>query len=165
MSARDALMRFSKKQLSTNCKPIRKKNGKPEQITVKECMAWFHEHGFLMDIIESRAVFSASAGRYLRGQTVAGMVDSVGCTPTGIGCFVEFKAKGKISTLKEHQKEFIRQKILKGCFAVVTDCKDDLAQKYHQWNLIQEHDKDSSVGYLLSVLPKCSSDNSELFGT
>ena len=149
MSAWDALLKHHQKQLPKENKKTRK-NGKPEQITVRECMHWFNDHGFSMNIVESKAVYSASAGRYLRGQVAAGFLDSAGCTPLGIGCFVEFKAKGKRTTLRDAQREFIRDKVLKGCFSCVVDSQQNLENIYTQWiNL----DREGGIAYLLSILP------------
>ena len=136
-----------------NYKP-RKKNKKPEQQTVKECMEWFHEFGFSMHVVDSTAVYSVSAGRYLTGQTVAGFSDSAGCTPEGVGCFVEFKAKGQLRTLRPAQREFLRAKILKGCFACVVDSKTLLHETYFHWVRLERIDSQAPTAYLLDQLPR-----------
>lgn len=151
MSAWNALLKHHQKQLGTD-KKVTRKNKKPEQETVKFCMKWLEDSGFSVHIIESKAVYSRSAGRYLSGQTVSGMSDCVGCTPHGIGAFIEFKAKGKCSTLKPHQRQFLKDKILRGCFAVVVDSKELLSQYYVKWNIIE--DRDEKIAFLLEILPK-----------
>lgn len=150
MSVRDAIEKYSRKQLKDNTGP-RRKNSKPEKLVVSECMKWFNEFGFSMTVVESKAVYSASAGRYLSGQAAAGFPDSVGCTPFGVGCFVEFKAKGKVATLRDGQREFLKEKILKGCFACVVDSMTMLQGIYCQWCNLKEQDR--KVAYLLSKLP------------
>ena len=132
----------------------KRRNQKPEQQVVKACMEWMRERGFSMDVVESKAVYSVSSGRYLRGQTTPGFVDAAGCTPEGIGCFIEFKAKGKVSTLRLSQKEFLKQKIYKGCFACVVDSTERLSEIYSNWLDLFKKDRDLSIAYLLKQLPQ-----------
>lgn len=162
MSVKDAVLKYHEKQLPKKGKKPRK-NSKPEQKTVSQCMEWFHEHGFSMSVVDSTATFSVAANRYLRGQAAAGFPDSAGCDPLGVGCFVEFKAAGKLSTLREGQREFLKQKILKGCFAVVVDCTTRLEQLYSGWVVLG---RDERIAYLLDQLPKkrkLVQDNNALF--
>lgn len=162
----DRIKNIIEKQHAKECAPKRsrsKRNQKPEQITVRECMDWFNDLGFSMSVVESKAVFSASAGRYLSGQTVAGFTDSAGCTPYGMGCFVEFKARGKRSTLRPAQREFIKAKIFKGCFACVVDSKDRLHEVYFKWLELSRKDKETAIAYLLSDLPKKKEEPTDLF--
>lgn len=149
MSAEDALMNYQKRVLES-VKTSQKKNKKPEKDVEKACMAWFEAKGFSMHIIESKAVYNPKLGRYLKGQTVSGMSDSIGCTPDGIGCFVEFKAKGKKFTLKEHQRNFLTEKINRGCFAAVVDDVRDLEATYQHWAFLDQADKKR---YLTSIMP------------
>ena len=160
MSVKDALESYSKKQLQSN-RTTSRKNKKPEQKTVNACMAFFEEYGFSMHIVESKAVYSVAAGGYIRGQTVSGFSDSAGCTPTGVGCFVEFKAKGKRSTLRLAQKEFLKEKILKGCFACVVDSDALLKEYYSEWSARDEFD--DRVSYLFNLLPKKKEKTPDLF--
>jgi len=155
MSAKDALMNFSKKQIKSNEVILRKSNDKPEQDVEKACMPWFKSTGFSMNVVESKAVWNNKARRYLSGQTVSGFTDSAGCTPSGIGSFVEFKAKGKRSSLKEHQRKFIHEKIIKGCFSCVVDSVECLEKTYQMWNLFMlDGERSQSIAYLLSILPE-----------
>lgn len=150
MSVEDAVLNFSRKQLKSETKS-NKKNKSPEKDVEKECMNWFNTNGFSMNVVESKAVFNQSAGRYLTGQTITGFLDSAGCTPSGYGCFVEFKAKKKLSTLRQRQRIFMREKILKGCFSCVVDGAELLQENYQAWNVLGKEDR---VGYLLSIIPK-----------
>ncbi|MCC6271585.1 MAG: hypothetical protein IT190_09940 [Microbacteriaceae bacterium] len=132
MSARDALNKFYAKQTST-LKPKRK-NKTPEADFKKEAMAWLNSKGFSVHSIESKAVYSRAAGRYLRGQTDSGVSDIVGVTPIfGIACFIELKAPGKRSTLKLHQRQFLLGKIEKYAFSICTDSIDHLLNTFSRW--------------------------------
>lgn len=153
MSVKDALEKYSKKQLSSDRRPTRK-NKKPEQKTVNACMEFFKDFGFSMHIVESKAVYNVRAGRYLTGQTVSGFTDSAACTPNGIGCFVEFKAKGRLSTLREAQREFMMEKIIKGCFSCVVDSAERLKRIYADWTKLKNLGGDEATAYLLAEMPK-----------
>lgn len=149
----NALLKYHQKQLdSGKRKRTSKKNKKPEFEVVKSCMKWLRDNGFSVDIVEAKAVYSRSAGMYLNGQTTAGMTDCVGCTPIGTACFIEFKAKDRICTLKEHQREFIRQKILLGAFSTCVDSVERLSNVYMKWQMLGE--REQKIAFLLSLLPK-----------
>ena len=164
MSIEDAVKKFSQKQLPS--KRRGKKNKKPEQKTVNACMAFFESRGFSMHVVESRAVYSLASSSYLRGQTIPGFSDSAGCTPNGIGSFVEFKAKDRLSTLRPAQREFLKEKILKGCFACVVDSVELLERIYHRWVELAPDGLDQQIAYLLSCLPrqkKSEQDSNDFF--
>ena len=99
----------------------KKKNNRPEKEVEKEVMEWLKRNDFSCHVVESKAVFSASAGIFLHSQADPGMSDIIGCTPDGMGCFIELKAKGKKSTLKMHQRKFLLSKIARGAFSVCVD--------------------------------------------
>lgn len=149
----NAINRYSDKQAKKLEPKVARKNRKPEQESVFECLSWLKRNGFDCDIIESKATFSVKAGRYLRSQAVAGMSDLVGNDKDGRACFIEIKAKGRRSTLKEHQFEFLARKIKSNCFATVATGEDELEEIYSRFleclNLNQSHAQE----YLLSQLP------------
>lgn len=128
-STKRALERYFDKQARRN-DPLRKKRsyGAPEKEVEKEVMAWLKENDFSCDVVESKAVFNRSAGTYVSGQTVKGMSDIVGCTPDGMGCFIELKAHGRRSQLKIHQRKFLLAKMMRGAFACVVDSVDYLEE-------------------------------------
>jgi len=135
------------------------KNRKPEKEVEKACMNWFRDQGFSMNVIE------ASGGRNMYGAITvkSGFVDSAGCTPLGIGSFVEFKAPGRLSTLRDNQREFLLEKINKGCFACVVDSAGSLSRLYQEWYMIYIEDKNQSIELLLNSLPKKRVSNDKLF--
>jgi len=152
MSALDALNKFSTKDAKKHGpKKKRAKNKAPEKDVQREVMAWFIAHGFFISVIESKAVFSASAGRYLRGQAVSGFPDLVGCSPNGQATFVELKSPGRRNTLRDGQRDFLERAIAHGAFAVCTDTVDFLSMAYEHWLKVSGDNKKT---FLLSLLPK-----------
>lgn len=138
MSARDALLNYSKKQIKTK---RTKRNSSPEKEVEKEVMHWLRTHGFSCHVVESKAVYSPSAGGYKSGQTIPGFSDVVGCDPNGMAVFIELKAKGRNSTLKEHQYLFLKNKIEHGAFAVCVDSVMLLERVYQNWCLANDENK------------------------
>lgn len=134
MSAQDALNKYYAKQLREFTKKPKKKNQSPEADFKKEAMAWLNSKGFSVHSIESKAVWNPKANRYIRGQTDSGFSDLVGVTPTyGVACFIELKAPGRRSTLKEHQKHFLISKIDKMAFAICTDSIAHIDGIFMRW--------------------------------
>lgn len=160
MSVKDALEKFSQKDASKWAKKTKpsKKNKKPEKEVEREVMQWLDSHGFSCHVVESKAVYSAAAGRYVRGQTVQGFPDIVGCDPNGIAVFIELKAKGRRSTIKEHQTEFLKKKLRMGAFALCCDSASYLASAYNNYMKVAKENR----AYLLeSILPKQGSKSDE----
>lgn len=126
-STKAALERYFNKQAKQN-DPLRerRKNKKPEKLVEKAVMEWLKANQFSCHVVESKAVFSPRAGIYLNSQADPGMSDIVGCTPDGMGCFIELKAKGRRPALKDHQRRFLLSKITRGCFAACVDSVDYL---------------------------------------
>jgi len=114
-----AMEKYHQKQLPNN-KP-KKKNEKPEKQTEKEVLQLLRSKGWFVEVVESKAVFSQAAGRFLRGQATTGFVDIVGCTSSGQSVAIELKALGRRSSLREQQREFLNQVICRGGFGCVVD--------------------------------------------
>ena len=151
MSAESALMNYYARQLKKTSRTPRGKNQKPEQISVKEIVAWCSRMNWAMDIIEAKAVYSQSAGRYLSGQAPSGMSDLVGNLPDGIASYVEVKAKDRRNTLKMHQADFLIKKIRTNCFAVCADTADYLENVYNIWVSLGTTQRQK---YLMSLIPQ-----------
>ena len=124
---RGALEKHHAKQIKTR---RTKPNGKPEKAVEKSCLDWLRGNGFSVNVVESKAVFNAQAGRYIRGQADQGFADCVGCFNNGLAVFIEFKAPGRLATLRPAQKAFLREKIDCGAFAVVADSVDRLKEAW-----------------------------------
>lgn len=167
MSAKDALNKFYRKQMAAQerAQGPRRKNTRPEFEVKKAVLAWLKENGFSCHAIEAKAVYSYEAGRYLSGQTVPGVADIFGSTPDGIACFIELKAKGRKSTLKPHQYEFLVAKIEVGAFAVCVDSVQCLAQVSEQWRALQKTDPPGAKTLLLEHLPKVRASHGSTFLT
>lgn len=112
----------------------RKRNNNPEYfLVVSPCMDWLKANNFSCSIVESKAVFSKGANRYLRGMTDKGFSDIAGCSPVGKAVFIETKAPGKRRELKPHQRDFLVEKIKRGAFAVCVDSVEKLTNYYIAW--------------------------------
>lgn len=152
--AKFALERYLKRQLRGNKRAKREKNESPEKAVEKEVVRWLASAGFCVSVVESKAVYSPSAGRYLRGQTEPGFTDICGVTPTGIGCFIELKAPGRKSTIRPAQVDFIQRKIKKNAFACCVDSFTDLADVYRTWSMLLKESDVRAQEFLISRLPK-----------
>ncbi len=155
MSAKLALNRYYQRQLKKN-KPRTSNEPRkaPEKETEKDVMQWCQKRGFDVSVVESKAVYSKSANRYLRGQTEAGFSDIAGCTDEGVGFFVELKAKGRVNTIRPAQVDFLTRKIRHGAFACCCDSADMLNNIYTNWSVIRKESYKKAQDYLMSVLPK-----------
>lgn len=133
-------------------KPRTKPNGRPEKEVERDCMEWLKEHGFSCHVVESKAVYSHKAGRYIKGQTDEGFADCVGVYgATGTAVFIEFKAPGRVSTLRPAQKHFLRTKIDHNAFAVVIDSVEKLEQIWNEY--LVKRASLSHQSFLFSQLP------------
>jgi hypothetical protein len=132
---RQAVEKHHAKQLR---EPRKKPNGKPEKEVEKACMAWLRANGFSCSVVESKAVYSEASGRYMNGQTDAGFADCVGVHDSGTAVFIEFKAKGRLSTLRPAQKAFLREKIRFNAFAIVVDSAEMLAETWRAFVTAKE---------------------------
>lgn len=128
--------------------PRLKKNAKPEAVVETQLLAYMRGLGWSMDKVEAKAVFSKKANRYLRGPAAPGFSDLVGNMPDGRAVFVEVKAPGRRSSLREEQRVFLSEKIGTNAFAVVVDSVARLEE------LLAGFKRSSSPkAYLLNALP------------
>ncbi len=128
-----AMMNHHKSLLPSNKKPRSKRNKAPEKQVVKDQIKWLRSIGCSVYIVEAQAVYSPKAGRYLSSQTKPGTSDICGNNRDGIGVYVESKAKGRRSSLRPDQRDFLEEKIGTNCFAVVSDSVEHLEQVYNEW--------------------------------
>lgn len=130
MSAKKALETFYRRQqekLERESRP-RRKNQKPELEVQRQVLAWLKEHGFSCHVVESKATYSKTAGRFVRSKTTVGFSDITGATPNGLACYIEVKAVGRRGTLRAGQRAFLMAKIQLGAFAVCVDSVNCLEQ-------------------------------------
>ena len=89
-STKDAFMRYYQNQLPKTS-TRKKKNGTPEKLVEKDVLLWCRNNGWFINVVESKAVFSAKSGIYHHGQTVQGTPDLIGCSNTGVFVAIELK--------------------------------------------------------------------------
>lgn len=143
------MLKYHSRQLRKDAP--KRTNKKPEKVVEKLVMSWLNARGFSVNVIEAKATYSRAAGRYLSGQTDAGVSDIVGNDRYGCGVFIELKAPGKRATLRPAQSQFLKEKIRTNCFAVCVDSVDLLERLYRNWSSVDGVD---SQKYLMNELPK-----------
>lgn len=131
-----AIDNFSKKSLK---KSRSKKNSKPEKEFVKKLLQHLRNRGFSVNVVESKAVYNPKIGRYLSSQAIPGHSDISGCDPDGIAVFIECKAKGRRSTLKLNQYQFLMDKIEKNAFAVCVDSIEFFDEVYEEFKTLPKN--------------------------
>jgi hypothetical protein len=121
-------------------KKPKRKNSKPEKIVEGNIMAWLRFNGFDCNVVEAKAVYNPKIKRYLKSQAIPGMSDVIGNDKDGIAVYIELKAKGRLSTLAEHQKAFLLRKISTNCFACCVDSVDLIKEIYCKWKSIDNNE-------------------------
>lgn len=137
MSVKKAIESYCEKQLKKSQAKRKKKNEKPEKALEKEVMLWLKQNKFTCNVVESKAVFSQKAQRYLNSQAIPGMADIVGNGPDGVAVFIELKAPGKLGTIRPAQYEFLMTKIESNCFAVCIDSVLLLERMVKMWAMLK----------------------------
>lgn len=136
-----------------------RRNSKPEKQTQIECIAFMRSIGWSIDIYEAKATWNPEQQIWKNQGMKSGTVDCIGCTNNGHSVFVEFKAKGKLSTFNRDenykQRNFLIDKINHGAFGCVVDCKDLLAEIYLKWIVYHKSgQQQDAINFLLSSLPQ-----------
>ena len=153
----NAMNRFEQKQLKKTS-PKTKRNQKPEKITEKECLLWMRSKGWDVEIFEAKATYNPRTQRYTSSAMKAGTCDCIGVTNDGIPVFIEFKAKGKLSTFAKstnyRQCAYLFGKIERGAFACVVDSAQYLEAIYIQWKQRKDVSTEASIDFLMNVLPR-----------
>lgn len=154
MSAKHALNRYYAKLMREQERERSpRRNSKPEHEVKVRVMHWLEANGFSCDVVESRAVYSKAAGRYVNGQTRKGFSDLTGCAPDGTAVFIELKAPGRRSTLRPEQREFLMSKIQCGAFALVVDSVHYLTDAWTEFTHRRRMDPQLARAFLLRHLP------------
>lgn len=126
---------------------------KPEKKVESDVLEIAHALGFSLDVIESKAVYSFKAKRYLRGSAPIGFCDLVGDI-NSIAAYIELKEPNKKNNLSKEQREFLLNKIERNCFAICTYSANHFHEVYRKWVSLP---LDQRKAYLLSILPIKSS--------
>lgn len=151
MSAKNALFKHHEKQLRKITKKPNRKNAKPEKAVQNAVVDYCAGRNIHLFIVDSSAVYSHGAGRYLRGKADPGFPDATGFNNDGRALYVEFKAPGRRSTIRIGQYEFLRRAILNDCFAVVCDSLESFVEDYTRFQHLS--DRTSQREFLLQRLP------------
>lgn len=146
-----ALDNYAIKQLPKQTKARASKNKSPEKLVQTECLHWLRAQGFDVYVVESKATYSQSSQSYRSSSAIPGFSDIVGCDNHGVFLAIELKAKGRLSTLKEHQRKFLTEKISRGGFGVCVDSAELLKTLYQKWSYITG---EPAKQFLLDSLPK-----------
>ena len=146
-STKKALERYFQRNL-VPAKKRNKRNEKPEKQVEKLILAWCKNNNWSIEVVESKAVYSANAGRYLSGQAKKGFADLVGSTDQGQAVAIELKAPGKLSTIRPDQYLFLMEKIKANNFAVCVDSIEKLEKLWSEY--LKATDRKA---YLVNNLP------------
>jgi hypothetical protein len=154
VSVKSALFKYSSRNTGIKRKREIKerKNERPEKITEKEVLSWCKAKGFDVSVVESKAVYSRGAGRYLRGQTEAGFADIAGCTDDGTAAFIELKARGKLKTIRPAQILFLERKARLGAFACCVDSASLIDGIFVLWTQHRDVSREHGINFLLGIL-------------
>lgn len=155
-----AVLNHSRKQIEPETISYRK-NSKPEEKTNSELRAWFKKNNWLMSRVESKGEYSIKLQRFIKSETETGHSDWSGCTPQGLGAFVEAKAKGKRYNLSERQREFLIKRIKAGAFACVTDSVEHLEALIKKY--LSQKTREARIDVLFGDVPRTKSDNTPIF--
>lgn len=128
------------------------KNKKPEKLVEQKVLSMAHALGMSLDVIESKAVFSVRAKRYVRGSAPIGMSDLVGNDKKGRAVFVELKSQKSKNNLRPEQREFLLRKIRSNCFACTVHEADQFLSLYNEWDAFQ--DRTMAQEFLLALILK-----------
>lgn len=148
---KDPFIMYARANQPKETKPRKKRNKSPEKSVQYQVKDWMDIKGWSMHVVESKATFNPTVGRYLTSNAVPGMSDLIGNTPQGIAAFVELKAPGKRSTIRPAQRKFIEEKIKTNAFAVIIDSVALLEEIYFYWS--QLHSFAERQLYLTRCLP------------
>ena len=148
-STKKAIERYYEKQDKIGDLPTRK-NEKPEQELVSKILIWLKQNDFDAMTVEAKAIYSVQRGGYSGRAASPGTPDIIGSTNQGIFVAIEVKAPGRLSTLRDLQRQFLTRKIQSQCFACVVDSVELLARTYSHWLSLP---KDKQSDFLISLLP------------
>lgn len=159
-NAKQALFNYLQRTMpDTGCRKAKpktsnnaKRNKKPEATFLLALKKHIHNTTrWQLHIIEAKSTYSEQAGRYLASHAPTGYPDLSGNTADGQAVFIEVKAPGKLKTLRPEQHEFLKEKILQNCFAIVTDSIDRFDHIRRQYTLTESRLKQR---FLLDQLPE-----------
>jgi len=146
-----AMEKHHKRQLNEPRQSRGKRNKAPERdLTQKPCMKWMRDHKMDVELIEASGGVNQFGGIAVKN----GYSDCSGCDRFGYAVYVEFKAPGKIKTLRPQQRDFLEKKIRSNAFAIVTDSIERLDELYNAWVVRRQcYDFKRAQELLLDAMP------------
>jgi len=150
----DALNKYCQRQLDDAAPKEKKHYGKPEQEVEKACMTLMRSWGWSVQVIESKANWSPSAHMWVQQGAKQGTLDCMGSTNEGVAVAVEFKAPGKLSSLRYNQRRTLVDKINSNNFSCVVDSAERLTHIYARWKMLRSEGLGAARDYLLSMIPE-----------
>jgi hypothetical protein len=127
----------------------KRKNNNPEELVVKSLQYYFNTCGFFVCGYESKAKFINGVWR-TSGLNV-GTPDLIGVDNEGYFMAVEVKAKGKRSTLRREQREFLTKTIMCGGLGICADSVEYFQEVYEEWKKLDSVNERRIL--LMSKLP------------
>lgn len=125
---------------------------KPElRLTQEPLLKIAKENEWHLFRVDSSAVYNPATSCYLHSQAPLGTSDLLGTTPHGFSAYIECKAPGKLSTLREAQRSFLIQGIEHFGFAIVTDHPSKFLDYYQTFLNLSRCERKK---YLYTLLPK-----------
>lgn len=106
---------------------------KPEKITEFQVKLACEQLGIWIHTVDSKMVFNQKGRLSFRGNAPKGFPDLVGLDKTGRFYGIELKAKGKLSTIKPHQYEFVKAIIYRNGFGCIVDSVEEFCRIYRTW--------------------------------
>lgn len=110
-----------------------RKNKSPEKTVVKNILKTLRSAGFCLDVVEASNYDRIKQAVVHDIKVAAGYSDISGNDKLGFAVYIEAKAPGKRSSLRELQRMFLERKIKSGAFACVSDSDVHVVELYSKW--------------------------------
>lgn len=127
----------------------------PEKIVEQQIRCWLIQNRFVVDVYDSRAVYSKKTQSYQKSQGLrVGTPDLIGCSPLGHFVALELKAENKQNVCRIEQYQFLEKMIQSNGFCLVVSDVVSLKNSWENWLKLKNENKDKEAKeYLLSLLP------------
>jgi len=119
------------------------KRKKPEKKIQDQIEQYARLKGLVVFTVDSKGVFVPGAKRFVASKTTKGVSDLIMCNNWGQFIAVEVKAKGRRSTVKPEQFDFLESIIERDGIAIVSDSLDSFVDTYNlsmSFKLSNNHD-------------------------
>lgn len=133
------------KKLQREMTGPKRKNKSPEKKVVKDILEWGKKYGLDLDVIEASGYDRIKKAMVHDTKIDPGYPDISGNDRFGLAVYIEAKAKGRRSSLRDHQRQFLMRKINSGAFACVADSAEYVHELYHKWLVCKLRVRELSV--------------------